>query len=120
MNLDNFTEKLTIISQWNAGGELFRLVNLGAGPDQLQIKVNGEWKEESNQFKWGSSTNRIKSLEKNANTKDILLNQLRHYLHNIKFIKDREKWDNKAIELINEYFGNNGKYIETDFFEIKS
>ena len=65
---DTFERIITIIDEWESGGDKFRLVNLGAGPDRLQILDNGKWKEESNCFKWGVLTNRIKML-KNSITK---------------------------------------------------
>ena len=49
--------------------------------------------------------------------RDILLNQLRQYLHNIQFREDRQKWDDKAINLLNEYFEDGGLHIESNFFE---
>lgn len=59
---DGFIEKLTIIDQWESSSESFRLVNLGAGPDILQILYNGNWREESLCYRWGVLTSRIKSL----------------------------------------------------------
>jgi len=52
----------TIIDEWEAGGDKYRLVNLGDGPDVLQILVGDEWREETECYRWGSLTHRIKEL----------------------------------------------------------
>jgi hypothetical protein len=60
---EGFEVKLTVIDAWTAGGN-YRLVNLGAGPYQLQIYDNGEWREESVQYRWSAVTHRIEELKK--------------------------------------------------------
>jgi len=88
--------------------------------------------DEKGQFTW-SATNGNKcylldyalelkaSLDKaqgENNKKEILLNSMRAYLNTIPFLSDRKKWDIKAVNLINDYFGAEGRHIESDFFEL--
>jgi hypothetical protein len=60
--LEGFEEDLQIINSWESGSDKYRLVNLGAGPNQLQIFENGKWREESVQYRWSAMSNRIKHL----------------------------------------------------------
>ncbi len=61
---ETFVVNLTVIDEWEVGGDNYRLVNLGAGPDQLQILDNGVWREESVCYQWPVLTHRIKDLAK--------------------------------------------------------
>lgn len=66
---DGFVVKLTVIDEWQGGSDKYRLVNLGAGPYQLQIYDNGKWGEGSECYKWSTVTYRIKQL-RNSHTKE--------------------------------------------------
>ena len=59
---DGFTEKITVLDEFDAGGESFRLVNKGAGPDELQVKKDGEWVAETDHYVHGLLTRRVKEL----------------------------------------------------------
>lgn len=63
MENETFEINLKIISEWESQQEKYRLVNLGAGPDLIQEKIENEWVEVKIYYKWGIATNRIKSLE---------------------------------------------------------
>ncbi len=54
-----FIENLEILDEWEVPHEKYRLVNLGAGPDQVQEFVDGEWKKVSSCYQWGIVTRRI-------------------------------------------------------------
>lgn len=82
---DSFIEKIKIIDSWECSNEKFRLVNLGAGPNQLQIFKQGKWVRESVCYEWGVLIDRVKQLKSllkgiskdengksvNDNTKDL-------------------------------------------------
>jgi len=59
---EGFVENIKVLSEWEAGGELFRLVNLGAGPDVLQVNKHGLWVKESECYEWGVITKRVAKL----------------------------------------------------------
>ena len=59
-----FSPNLTVIDEWKAGGDKYRLVNLGAGPDQIQIQDDSGWREESQCYQWSTVTHRIAELKK--------------------------------------------------------
>jgi len=61
MENETFEINLKIISEWESQQEKYRLVNLGAGPDLIQEKIENEWVEVKIYYKWGIATNRIKS-----------------------------------------------------------
>ncbi len=60
---DTFEEVITVLSEWNTTNDKFRLVNVGAGPDQLQVMEDGKWVEEKSYYRWGVLTSRVKVLE---------------------------------------------------------
>lgn len=62
--LDSFVVNVTVFDEWESGGERFRLINQGAGPDKLQVFKNSEWVEEKECYKWGVLTSRVKELVK--------------------------------------------------------
>ena len=37
------TQRLTVVSEWKDGDEIYRLVDVGAGPNQLQVYRDGLW-----------------------------------------------------------------------------
>jgi hypothetical protein len=45
-----FVQKITVVDEWESGGQNFRLVDLGAGPYQLQLMRDGSWVPESAHF----------------------------------------------------------------------
>lgn len=57
-----------------------------------------------------------KESEPRWDERDVLLNQLRHYLGNVQFASDRKTWDAKAIDMVNEYFDKGGTYLKSNFF----
>jgi hypothetical protein len=63
---ETFTQNLTIIDEWESGGQPMRLVNLGAGPDQLQTinKDIGDtdWRPERSCYVHGVLCGRVKEL----------------------------------------------------------
>ena len=66
MSGETFEVNLVVIDSWKSSLEHYRLVNLGAGPDQLQVSNDGkDWREESEHFKWGVMTSRIADLIEN-------------------------------------------------------
>jgi hypothetical protein len=67
MSCDSYPQKLEVISEWTAGGENFRLVDLGAGPMQLQIKRHGAWVPESQQYIHSILCSRISCLSNASN-----------------------------------------------------
>lgn len=50
---------VSIVDEWASGGDRFRLVNLGAGPDELQLLRDGMWVPESPQYVHGVLCARI-------------------------------------------------------------
>ena len=60
---ETFIERLEILDEWQVGNEKYRLVNLGAGPDQIQEFIVGEWKEMSPCYRWSTVTQRIVQLK---------------------------------------------------------
>lgn len=50
---ESFEENIKVLSEWSDEYEEFRLVNLGAGPYQLQVKKFDEWVKEKRCFEWG-------------------------------------------------------------------
>lgn len=57
---EGFVENVTVFDEWKSGGESFRLVNLGAGPDRLQVLKEGTWVDEKEHYKWDVTVNRLK------------------------------------------------------------
>lgn len=56
-------EQLVVIDSWISGDDNYRLVNKGAGPDELQIYLgDGKWKPESPQYVHSTLCNRISQL----------------------------------------------------------
>ena len=50
---NGFEQDIIEHARWtNTLGEVLRLVNMGAGPDVLQILRDGKFIDESNHFKW--------------------------------------------------------------------
>lgn len=64
---DGFVENITVFDEWVSGGESFRLINPGAGPDKLQVLREGIWVDEQRHYEWGVLTSRLKSLVKKDN-----------------------------------------------------
>ena len=72
--MDAFIESITVIDDWESGKERFRLINKGAGPDELQIFDNGKWRKESRCYEWGIVSSRIKQLKsKTDEVKDFCI-----------------------------------------------
>lgn len=63
--MDTFKEQVKTLDEWRSGDEDFRLVDLGAGPTQLQIKQSGAWIKEKDHYSWGVLISRIKFLKEN-------------------------------------------------------
>lgn len=62
---DTFTPKIELIDIWYTGSDNYRLINKGAGPDELQILSSDyEWVPESLHFVHGVLCNRIKELNR--------------------------------------------------------
>jgi hypothetical protein len=63
MSGDTFMERITVIDEWDNSHERFRLINKGAGPDELQVRdgLSGDsaWRRESSQYVHGVLCNRI-------------------------------------------------------------
>ena len=59
---EGFEVDLKVIDKWRGGTDMYRLVNLGAGPLRLQIFDGNEWREESVQYRWSTLTSRINEL----------------------------------------------------------
>lgn len=59
---DAFVENIVVFDEWESGGEIFRLMNPGAGPDKLQILREGKWVDEQSHYEWGVITKRLKML----------------------------------------------------------
>ena len=62
---DTYKEEITVINRWETRHDIYRLVNKGAGPDELQILDCGKWRPESSCYIHGVLCHRISSL---ANT----------------------------------------------------
>jgi hypothetical protein len=60
--VDSFVERIAVFDEWKSGGETFRLMNPGAGPDRLQVLKEENWVDEKSHYEWGVLTNRFKSL----------------------------------------------------------
>ncbi len=87
MNGDSFKVDLSIIDEWESGNDKYRLVNLGAGPAQLQILDGGNWREESVCYRWSTLTHRIDQLrnsqeykEENSNSADSQIDDLAKFI----------------------------------------
>ncbi len=50
---NGFVQNVKIIDQWESGGEHFRLVDIGAGPYELQRKSGKSWQKENEIFVHG-------------------------------------------------------------------
>ena len=62
---ETFEINLTVLDEWEvSGGKKYRLVDLGAGPDQLQEFVDNDWKQVSHCYQWGIVTHRITDLKR--------------------------------------------------------
>ncbi len=61
---EGFVINISIIDQWKSQNDTYRLVNLGAGPDTLQVLKNEEWVEETQCYVHSELCNRIKTLSK--------------------------------------------------------
>jgi len=63
---DGFVKKVTVFDEWEHGGQPMRLVNLGAGPDELQTinKDIGDtdWRPETRCYVHGVLCSRIREL----------------------------------------------------------
>ena len=58
-----FVEKLEIKDEWEISAEKYRLVDLGTGPQQLQVLRGDIWIKESACYEWSTLTSRIESLK---------------------------------------------------------
>jgi len=72
---ETFERKITVLGEWEAGGQPYRLVNLGAGPDELQtinpLVGDEDWRPETSCYVHGILTSRIAQLEQeNARLRD--------------------------------------------------
>jgi hypothetical protein len=97
---DSFVENITIIDEWIVGQDKYRLVNLGAGPDRLQIFqtyydrdkliYKQSWRDERDWYSTAVLTRRVKELKsENAcltEEKDQLI------IDKINLIKDIKYW----------------------------
>ena len=62
---DGFKANETILDEWDAGFDKYRLVNLGSGPDCLLVqREDGSFAEEKRHFVHGALTSRIRELLK--------------------------------------------------------
>ena len=63
--MDNigFKINLKVLDEWVSQIDRFRLVDLGAGPVELQVQQDGEWVPEQSYFKWGIVTHRLLELK---------------------------------------------------------
>lgn len=59
---DSFNKDTVVLDAWTAAGDNYRLVNHGAGPDELLIKRHTGWSSESRCYIHSTLCNRIKSL----------------------------------------------------------
>lgn len=63
---ETFVENLRVYDEWESGGERFRLVNHGAGPDELQVRGMGVddkgWRPETSCYVHGVLCARIRRL----------------------------------------------------------
>jgi len=59
---DTFIEKISVLDEWSISDEDFRLVDKGAGPNELQVMRNGVWKSEKSFYTHSVLTHRIKEL----------------------------------------------------------
>lgn len=62
---EGFEKKVTVIDEWEAGSEHFRLENWGAGPSHLMVSQDGvtKWREETKCYEWGLVTAHIAQLK---------------------------------------------------------
>lgn len=70
-----FEKTTTVLDEWTSEGESFRLVDLGAGPQELQIEKSGKWVPEQSFYIHGILCHRIakKECEWNRIGKDLYL-----------------------------------------------
>jgi hypothetical protein len=67
MTGETFEVNLKIHDAWRTQNDYYRLVNLGAGPDQLQVEnEDGTWRAESTQYVHGVRCARIREQAKRA------------------------------------------------------
>jgi hypothetical protein len=66
---DCVNEKITVIDEWEAGRQKFRLVDQGAGPFVLQLAFGDVWVNESTQYVHGILCGRIIQLKTKEATK---------------------------------------------------
>lgn len=63
----SFIEELKILDSWESENEKFRIVNLGMGPDRLEVFKKGEWHKELACYEWDVVISRLLHL-KNDNS----------------------------------------------------
>ena len=74
MMCEGFIEKITVLDEWETSSDQYRLVNKGAGPDELQIMDDGAWRPESRCYVHSTLTSRIKKLsEKTTELQDFAI-----------------------------------------------
>lgn len=95
---DSFVEDITVIDEWQVDNDRYRLVNLGAGPDRLQIFTSyynkddviykQVWEDERSFYNVAVLTRRIKELKKDnfclIEEKDQLVIDKINLIKNIK------------------------------------
>jgi len=63
---ETFAQRITVKDEWESGGQRYRLVNLGAGPDELQtinpLTNDTDWRPETRCYVHGVLCSRIASL----------------------------------------------------------
>jgi hypothetical protein len=59
---DTFKENITVIDQWKAQNDMYRLVDNGAGPMELQIQQGGLWRPEGECYVHSALCQRIRFL----------------------------------------------------------
>ena len=57
-----------VLDEWENWGDKFRLVDQGAGPDELQIMQDGAWRPEKPCYVHAILTQRIRALAEKVNT----------------------------------------------------
>jgi hypothetical protein len=98
---ETFEEDLKVITEWESGGEKFRLINLGAGPDQLQVMNIGadEWKRERGHYEWGVLTHHIKKLSDELKKKNDMI--LRAYVMDARI--NGKKYNPFLQDIVDEF-----------------
>ncbi len=86
---EGFVVELKVVDKWRGGTDMYRLVDLGCGPMQLQIFNGKEWVEESEQYRWSTLTSRINELR---NSQDNI--ESTNPTHNTDMLKLLCKLDN--------------------------